>query len=364
MAGLLHDILKEGVNAGASDIHIKENSPVHYRISGSLVDCNFVPDKAFLAAVLNEMITEPDHITAYRDHGDLDISHVEENVGRFRVNIHRERGGQCLTLRHVKSRIMNVSELGLPPVINRIASEPRGIIILSGTTGSGKSTTMAAMLQYINENMNKHIITIEDPIEYEFQDENCFFEQREVGIDTSSFNSALKHALRQDPDVIMVGEMRDKNSFEAALQAADTGHLVLTTLHSSTASQTINRILDFYSKPEQEPIREALSINLRAIIAQRLIPNALGDGVAPAVEIMLNNPSVRKLLYENHLEKLHTVIEGGRNEGMQSFNQSLLTLINNGVITEEDAMTNSNNPEQLKMNLKGIFIGGESQITG
>ncbi len=364
MAGLLHDVLSEGVKAGASDIHIKENSPIHYRIAGTLVDCNFIPDNEFLTAVIHEMVTDPEYLASYKQHGDLDISYVEEDVGRFRVNIHKERGGKCLTLRHVKDRIMNVAELRLPPVINQIAEERRGIIILAGTTGSGKSTTLAAILQYINENFNRHVITIEDPIEYEFHDDKSFFEQREIGIDTSSFSSALKHSLRQDPDIIMVGEMRDKHSFESALQAADTGHLVLTTLHSSTASQTINRILDFYPKTEQDPIREALSLNLRAIIAQRLMPVVTGDGVVPAAEIMINNASIKKMLYENQLDKLHTIIEGGRHEGMQTFNQSLMDLLNGGLITEEDALAFSNNPDQLRMNLKGIFLGGESQITG
>lgn len=364
MASLLHDILAEGVKAGASDVHVKEGSPIHYRIAGQLVDCNFTPDSEFMSAAVDELLPDRRDRERFAADGDIDLSHVEEEVGRFRLNIHRERGGKCMTFRHVKSKIHNTSELKLPEVINRIAEEARGIIILSGTTGSGKSTTLAAMLQHINENMSKHIITIEDPIEYEFHDKRSFFEQREVGIDTVSFASALKHALRQDPDVIMVGEMRDKHSFEAALQAADTGHLVLSTLHSSNASQTINRILDFYERAEQDPIREALSINLRAIIAQRLVTTVYGDGVVPTVEIMVNTPTIRKLLHEDKLDKLHSVIEGGGNEGMQSFNQSLLSLVNAGLISEEAALENSNNPEQLKMNFKGIFLGADKQIIG
>ncbi len=364
MAGLLHDVLAEGVKAGASDVHIKENSPIHYRIDGDLVDCNFVPDGDYLDAVINEMVTDQNHLSKFMQHGDLDISYVEPEVGRFRVNIHRERGGKCLTMRHVKSKIASANELNLPPVIQQIAEAPRGIVILAGTTGSGKSTTLASMLQHVNENFNRHIITIEDPIEYEFFDSKSFFEQREVGIDTISFNSALKHALRQDPDIIMVGEMRDRESFEAALQAADTGHLVMSTLHSSTAPQTINRILDFYDREEQDPIREALAINLKAIVAQRLVPKAFGGGVVPAVEIMVNNATIRKLIQENNLEKLLTVIEGSGNEGMQTFNQSLLQFVNDGMITEEDAMINSNNPDQLKMNMKGIFLGSDRSIIG
>ncbi len=364
MAGLLHDVLVEGVKNGASDVHIKENSPIHFRIDGDLVDCNFIPDSDFLDAVINEMVSDQEHLTKFLQQGDLDLSYVEPEVGRFRVNIHRERGGKCMTMRHVKSKISKASSLNLPPVIEEIAEAPRGIIILAGTTGSGKSTTLASMLQHINEKFTRHIITIEDPIEYEFFDNKSFFEQREVGIDTISFNSALKHALRQDPDVIMVGEMRDRESFEAALQAADTGHLVMSTVHASTAPQTINRILDFYDREEQDPIREALAVNLKAIIAQRLVPKAFGGGVVPAVEIMVNNPTVRKLIQENNLEKLMTVIEGCGNEGMQTFNQSLLKFVNDGMITEEDAMVNSNNPDQLKMNMKGIFLGSDRSIIG
>ena len=364
MISMLHDILAEGVKAGASDVHIKEGSPIRFRLDGSLVDCNFAPDREFMDAVIGEMVREPDKLHFLSQEGDLDLSFVEDEVGRFRVNIHHERGGKCLTMRHVKSRILNIEELNLPPVMHEIADLPRGIIILSGTTGSGKSTTMASMLQLMNHKFSRHVITIEDPIEYEFSDDKCFFEQREVGIDTVSFRSALKHALRQDPDVIMVGEMRDKESFEAALQAADTGHLVLTTLHASTAPQTVNRILDFYESAEQGPIREALAINLRAIIAQRLLPKAFGGGVVPTVEVMLNSASIRKMMLENELDKLPTLIEASTNEGMQSFNQSLYRLVNAGMITEEDALTASSNPDQLKMNFKGIFLSADNRIVG
>jgi len=361
---ILHEILAEGVKAKAADVHIKENAPIRYRIAGDLIDCNFVPDKDFMTGVLNEMIPEATKQAIFEQDGDYDLSFVEPDVGRFRVNIHRERGGRCLTMRHIKSKIMNFEELHLPPVMNSIAESERGIIILSGTTGSGKSTTLAAMLQHINNTFMKHIITIEDPIEYEFFDSKSFFEQREVGIDVCNFRSALKHALRQDPDVIMVGEMRDRESFEAALQAADTGHLVMSTLHASNAPQTINRLLDFFEHSEQDPIREALAINLRAIIAQRLLPKAFGGGVVPTVEIMVNTPPIKKMMLENELEKLTGAIEGGGNEGMQTFNQSLFKLVNEGLVTEEDAMVASNNPEQLRMNFKGIFLSTAGGISG
>lgn len=361
MASILHDVLALGVNSKASDWHIKEYAPVALRIAGTLVDTDLKPDTEMMERIISEM-TSPELLAKYYDSGDLDLSFVEDGVGRFRVNIHRQRGSHCITMRHVKTEIMDFNQLALPDVIKRIAEVPRGVVIISGTTGSGKSTTLASMVEHINTTARKHIITIEDPIEYEFFDKKSFIEQREIGLDSASFYSALVHSLRQDPDVIMVGEMRDRESFEAALQAADTGHIVLTTLHSSTASQAVNRILDFYPSTEQKAIREALALNLKAIIAQRLMPRAMGGGVIPAVEIMMNTPIVRKLLEDNRLEKLAVAIENGSEDGMQSFNQALYKLVNDGEITVEDALEAATNPETLKMNLKGIFLDSNQQI--
>lgn len=361
---IFHKVLKMTVDSDASDLHIKEDSPVAFRISGEMLSSDFVPERDMLEKFINEIVFEPEQLKAFNKTGDLDVSHLEDDVGRFRVNVHRQRGLISMTLRYVKNDIMTFQDLGLPPVMKDIAESHRGIIILSGTTGSGKSTTLASMIEHINRSFRRHIITIEDPIEYEFQDDLCFIEQREVGLDTESFQSALKHVLRQDPDIIMVGEMRDKFSFEAALQAADTGHLVMTTLHSSNASQTINRILDFYEKAEQDSIREALAINLRAIISQRLIPKAFGDGRVPGNEIMINTPIVTKLLLDNRLDKLHNAISAGTEDGMMTFNQRLLDLVNSGLITEEDALEYSDNTEQLKMNFQGIFLGQDRGIVG
>ena len=355
--GILHEVLALGVNSNASDWHIKEHSPVNLRIEGKMVATDLTPDNELMLKIIDEMIDGDERKKKkFFDTGDIDLSYVEEDVGRFRVNIHRQRGNHGITMRHVKTRIRTFEELAVPPFLRKLADSERGIIIISGTTGSGKSTTLAAMLDHINQSMRKHIITVEDPIEYEFFDKQSFFEQREVGLDTITFYSALTHALRQDPDVIMVGEMRDKESFEAALQAADTGHLVLTTLHSSTASQAVNRILDFYEFAEQGPIRDALALNLRAIVAQRLIPKAFGGGVVPAVEIMINTAIIRKLLEDNRLENLAEAIEVSQDEGVQSFNKCLYNLVNNGDITEEDAMLAASNPDALKMRLKGIML--------
>ncbi len=358
-----HNVLIQGIEAKASDWHIKEDFPVSLRISGEMVQTDLTPDKTFMETIIEHMST-PEQRESYKKTGDLDVSYSQENIGRFRVNVHRQRGTHAMTMRHVKNKIMTFDQLGLPPVLKTISEMKRGIIIICGTTGSGKSTTLAAMLDYVNAHFQRHIITIEDPIEYEFKDNLSFFEQREVGLDTCSFYSALVHALRQDPDIIMVGEMRDRESFEAALQAADTGHLVLSTLHATNASQAVNRILDFFPHSEQDPIREALALNLQATISQRLLPKAFGGGMVPVNEIMINTPVVRKLLEEDKLEKLPAAIEAGREDGMQSYNQALLALINNGDITEEVGLDASAMPDQLKMNLKGIFLGGDSGILG
>lgn len=364
MKTALHKVLKLAVTANASDVHIKENCPVAYRIDGQMVLSDYVAQPEVLKEFMHQVATE-EQLKNYDIQGDLDLSHRESEVGRFRVNIHRQRNLTSINFRWVKNQIMTFEQLGLPPVLADISMAQRGIVILTGTTGSGKSTTLAAMLEHINGNLPCHVITIEDPIEYEFEDKKAFFEQREVGIDTISFASALKHALRQDPDIIMVGEMRDKSSFEAALQAADTGHLVMTTLHASNAAQTINRILDFYEKNEQEPIRESLANNLKAVISQRLVPRASGSGRSPVTEILINTPIVYKLIEEDRLEKLSAAIAAGRGDGMMTFNQCLLDQVNNGIITEDDALLVSDNPEALKMNFEGIFLSaGDNQILG
>ncbi|MDD2403252.1 MAG: PilT/PilU family type 4a pilus ATPase [Victivallaceae bacterium] len=361
---VFHNLFDYAVSNGASDIHIKENAPVSLRIDGGIVPTDFTPDFEMMMRFVSDIASE-EQIDRLNKTGDLDLSHLEDEVGRFRINFHHQRNSLSISLRHVKNKVMTFDELGLPPTLHKISERQRGIIFMTGTTGSGKSTTLAAILEHINANYAKHVITIEDPIEYEFEDKKSFFEQREVGIDTESFASALKHALRQDPDVIMVGEMRDRNSFETALQAADTGHLVLTTLHASNSAQSITRILDFFQQSEHEQIRESLANNLAAIVSQRLIPRALGDGRVPACEIMLNTPLITKLLLEDKLEKLSAAIGAGRNEGMQTFNQCLYDQVQEGIISEEDALLHSDNPGQLKMNFQGIFLSqGDNQIVG
>ncbi|MEM2914393.1 MAG: PilT/PilU family type 4a pilus ATPase, partial [Candidatus Bathyarchaeia archaeon] len=333
----LKSILETGVQARASDWHIREGSPVVLRVDAQLVEvADFIPSREFLWEAIKEICTERS-LKIFEENGDADFAHREPGVGRFRVNLHRQRGLLALSMRYVKEEIPDIHSLGLPEEVLRIAEKPRGIILVTGTTGSGKSTTLACMLEHLNNVSAQHIITIEDPIEYNFKDRNCIFEQREVGIDCKSFLQGLLAALRQDPDVIVVGEMRDRESFDTALMAADTGHLVMTTLHTTNAPQTLQRILDFYPYEEREQIRIALATNLTAIMSQRLLPRAIGKGVIPAMEILQNTPLIRKLIYNGEFDKLPAAIEASREEGMMSFNQCLYDLVNQGLVTEEVA---------------------------
>lgn len=364
MRTILHDLLKIAVSVDASDITVKADCPAALRIAGEMNETDFVPDAATLDAFAKQVAGSEEQLRRFLEEGDVDVSHYENDAGRFRINIHRQRGVMAMNMRYVKNQVRTFAELGLPDTLGKIMNYPRGIVFVTGTTGSGKSTTLAAMLEYVNSRASKHIVTIEDPIEYEFTDRKCIFEQREVGIDTASFQSALVHVLRQSPDIIMVGEMRDRESFEAALLASDTGHLVLSTLHATNAGQAMSRILNFYAKEDQNQVRESLAENLTAVISQRLLPR-LSGGRLPAFEIMINTPIVNKLILENRLDKLPMAISSGRNEGMCSFNQCLLDLVNGGLVSEQDALLASDNPGSLKMNFDGIFIdSGDNKIIG
>ena len=354
-ASVFFDILKYAVGLGASDLHVREGKFVRLRVHSRLVETNIMTDTYFFEKSFEQIIPEG-RFDIYKKEGDLDFAWEEEGVGRFRVNLHRHRGNSAYTFRYVKGRAPTIKEVNLPEILKKIASFRNGIIFVTGTTGSGKSTTMAAMLDYINNTSEQHVITIEDPIEYTFQDNRSFFEQREIGLDAASFDSALIHALRQDPDIIMVGEMRNRETFETALAAAETGHMVLTTLHTKDAAQSISRILDMFPLEERDSIRKSISECLQAIVCQRLAPRAIGQGVVPINEILINTSIVKKLIFDNQLEKVPQAIAGGEEEGMMSFNQCLLKLAKNGDITEETALKFSDTPQQLQMNLKGIFL--------
>jgi twitching motility protein PilT len=357
----LHSLLKFAVNMGASDVHIKPEHHATIRIASELFPVQVdPPSKEQVEELVRHIL--PRHLEARLEREkEVDFSYLDDSLGRFRANVFYQRGLLCVALRHVKSHIPSFSELHLPEHVGKIATAERGIVLVTGATGCGKSSTLAAMVEHINQTEKCHIITLEDPIEYMFEDKQSVIEQREVGLDTLSFERALVHVMRQDPDVIMIGEMRDSQSFMAALAAADTGHLVLTTLHTTTAYHAIGRILDFFPAHERDQIRRQLATTLQAVVCQRLIPASAG-GVVPAVEIMMSTPTVRKLIEENRLDKLFAAVETGTEDGMQTFNQSLFKLAKAKMITEENALAKATNPEALKMNFRGIFLDESRRI--
>jgi len=348
-------ILKTAVEGGASDVHLKIGTSVVFRINRQLIaiECP-LPTEEWMNSIVKQVT--PVHLRQrLEEQREVDFSYYLPNIGRFRTNLFQQRGQWCLAMRYVKTMVPSFEELGLLPQIKAIAESPRGIVLLAGSTGCGKSTTLAAMVEHINANFKKHLITLEDPIEYVFEDNQCVIEQREVGLDTLSFNHALTHVLRQDPDIITIGEMRDSISFTAAMSAADTGHLVLSTVHTTNASQSVNRILDFFKAEEREQVRRQLSGTLQAVICQRMVSTIAG-GMTPAMEIMINTMTVKKLIEENRLDKLPVAIETGLDDGMINFNQALFQLVKDGKVSEQEALAKATNPQALEMNFKGIFL--------
>jgi len=360
---LFKKILKTAVDGVASDIHLKVGTPVVFRINRELVSIECpVPTLEWMNKIV-QTVTPPHLVKRLDEDREVDFSYYIPEVGRFRTNVFQQRGQWALAMRHVKSNVPSFEELGLLEQIKSIAESPRGIVLLAGSTGCGKSTTLAAMIEHINGNFKKHIITLEDPIEFVFEDNQSVIEQREVGLDTLSFHHALKHVLRQDPDIIMVGEMRDDISFSAAMSAADTGHLVLSTLHTTTAAQSITRILDFFKADEREQVRRQLAATLRGVICQRMVPT-IDNKMTPALEIMINSPLIKKMLEENRLDKLTAAIETSSDDGMLTFNQSLFNLVKTGRVSEKEAMAKASNPQALEMNFKGIFLNEGGRIVG
>ncbi len=358
---LFNKILKAAVDGHASDIHIKVGTPVVFRISRELIsiDCP-VPTEQWLNNVVAQM-TPPHMKQKLQEDREVDFSYNVQGLGRFRTNVFQQRGTWALAMRYVKSSVPSFEQLGLLEEIKKLAEEARGIVVVAGSTGSGKSTTLAAMIEHVNANFKKHIVTLEDPIEYVFEDNQSIIEQREIGLDAASFHGALKHVLRQDPDIIMLGEMRDAVTVTAAMSAADTGHLVFSTLHTTTAAQSVTRIMDFFKADDREQVRRQLAGCLRGVICQRMVPTVDGK-MTPALEIMVNSPLVRKMLEENRVEKLTAAIETGADDGMCTFNQSLLALVKAGRVTEKEALAKASNAQALEMNFKGIFMNDGGRI--
>ncbi len=358
---LFNKILKASAEGAASDIHIKVGTPVIFRISRELVSIECpTPTEQWMNSVVEKIV--PVHLKKKLDEDrEVDFSYCVPDIGRFRTNVFQQRGSWALAMRHVKASVPSFEQLGLLESIKTLAESPRGIVLVAGSTGSGKSTTLAAMIEHVNANFKKHIITLEDPIEFVFEDNQSVIEQREIGLDTANFYGALKHVLRQDPDIIMLGEMRDAITFTAAMSAADTGHLVFSTLHTTTAAQSITRILDFFKADEREQIRRQLAGCLRGVVCQRMVPTVDGK-MTPALEIMTNSPLVKKLLEENRLDKLTAAVETGGDDGMITFNQSLFNLVKSGRITEKEALLKASNAQALEMNFKGIFLNEGGRI--
>lgn len=358
---ILRDLLEKAVSLDASDIHIKPNRPPFFRIHGALKESEFESlSPEYMKEIVKDIL--PSHLAkSFEAEHEADFSLQEEEVGRFRVSIFLSQSIPIIAMRYVHEKIPTFEELRLPPQLEDLAQVQRGIILLSGTTGCGKSTTLAAIIGAINRSDRLRIITVEDPVEYVFSDDQSVITQREVGLDTLDYQNALKHVMRQDPDVILIGEMRDRISIRTAILAAETGHLVMSTLHSATADIAIPRILDVFPPDEHNHIRLGLTANLYAVICQRLIPDVRGDMI-PAVEIMINTPTVRKLMEKNRLDVLAAAIETGREDGMQTFNQSIYDHIKSGTISEKEGMRFATNPESLRMNLQGIFLDESKRI--
>jgi twitching motility protein PilT len=353
----LNDILKLALQKKASDIHLKAGLPPVFRIHGELVPQTELgkisPEgiEKMLFGIMSPMQKE-----RFKKEKDLDMAYGVAGLGRFRVNIFQQRGTLCSVFRAIPMGVPSISELNLPKIIEKLAMEERGLIIVTGTTGSGKSTTLASMIDFINSRIKKHIITIEDPIEYLLRDKNSIINQREIGTDTVSFVQALRAALREDPDVIMVGEMRDKETIETALLAAETGHLVLSTLHTLDAPETVNRIISVFPPHQHRQIRIQLASVLKGVISQRLIQRADKKGRVPAVEVMINTALIRECIIDkDRTKEIRDVIgKGYTTYGMQTFDQSLLSLYTKGLITYEEAMRNATNPDDLALRIKGV----------
>ena len=345
----LHQLLKAMVEKGASDLHVTTGSPPQLRIDGKLVPLKTPPLSPVDTKQLCYSILTDAQKHKFEEDSELDLSFGVKGLSRFRANIFMQRGAVAGAFRTIPFKILTFSELGLPPIVAELARKPRGLILVTGPTGSGKSTTLASIIDKINTDRHEHIITIEDPIEYLHPHKNCLVNQREVGADTQSFKKALKYILRQDPDVVLIGEMRDLETVEAALVISETGHLAFATLHTNSAVQTINRILDVFPPYQQPQVRAQLSFVLEGVLTQNLLPKAGGPGRVLIIEVMVPNPAIRNLIREDKVHQVYSQMQVGQSKfGMQTFNQSLAMAFQKRLVTIEEAMARSSDPEELK----------------
>jgi twitching motility protein PilT len=345
----LNKLLSKSIEVGASDVHIVPGLPPLFRIHTALQPVQgcpaITPEQS--ESFVHEMINE-DRWARFGELRDVDFSHSVEGAGRFRVNAHYQRDSIAIAFRAISSDVPDIAKLNLPPAVCQLAELPRGMVLVTGQTGSGKSTTLASIIDSINRSTAKHIITIEDPVEYELASDKSVIEQRELGSDVPTFASGLKHALRQDPDIILVGEMRDLETTSAAISAAETGHLVLSTLHTQNAAQTIERIIDIYPPAQQNQIQAMLANTLKAVISQSLIKRTDRPGMVPACEVMLCSPAVRSCIRENRIHEIPNIIETSKTQGMCTFDDSVKSLFLNGMISRERALAIAQNPSVLE----------------
>jgi twitching motility protein PilT len=360
----LNEILQVALRGGASDIHLKAGLPPMFRVDGQLVplkDARRLPPEEIARmsfGIMNDYQKEK-----FKQTNEIDLAYGVPGLGRFRVNIFQQRGTIGGVLRVIPFKILSIEQLMLPKVLEKMALSERGLILVTGTTGSGKSTTLAAMIDHINANETCHIMTVEDPIEFLVRDKRSIVNQREVGVDTVSFGQALKSALRQDPDVILVGEMRDMETIETALTAAETGHLVMSTLHTLDATETINRIISVFPPHQQKQVRMQLGSVLKAVVSQRLVPKADGRGRVAAVEVLIATARVREMIEDKDRTKEipDAIAQGHQQYGMQTFDQSLMFHLRNGLITYEEALRQASNPDDFALRVSGISATSDSK---
>jgi twitching motility protein PilT len=358
------ELLRYTVEMGASDLHLKAGNVPFIRVDGDLRPSTFPAlspgDTEDAAQALM-----PEHkAKEFYALSEADFGYTLGGVGRFRVNVFRQRGNVGLAIRRVRSEIPTFEELRLPPVIRELAESPRGLVLLTGPTGTGKTTTIASMIGHVNRTRRAHIVTIEDPIEVVHDDDLSIIQQREIGLDTESYGAALKHVIRQDPDVVFIGEIRDADSALSGIQAAETGHLVISTLHTIDATETINRILDLFPPQQQREVRTSFAGALRGIVSQRLVPRADGKGRVPAIEVLIATGRVYdRIIDVEATVEIRDIIAEGEFYGMQTFDQALVKLVQEGMVTEDDARRHSSNPHDFNLALHGVLTRGTPTLT-
>jgi twitching motility protein PilT len=359
-------VLQQLVQRNASDLHLKVGRPPTLRLHGDLVALDHPALRPEDLKGLAEQLMTPRQVKEFTENKECDFAIGVPGIGRFRCNVYQQRGSLCYAMRAIPYQARTITELNLPPVLEEIALKPRGLVLVTGITGSGKSTALAAMVQAINEHRHANVITIEDPIEFLHRDINCHINQREVGTDTATFGQALRRVLRQDPDVIMIGEIRDLETLDTALKAADTGHLVFSTLHTTDATQTIARVLSFYPPHQQAEVRFSLASALQAVVSLRLVPRADKPGRIPACEVLINTQTVRDQIrdMDKTLNIPDLIKEGAVQYGMQSFDQSLMHYYSQGIISYESAVFYATSPSEFALRVQGVAATSDNSWSG